>query len=117
MNKADDNPVFLIIGIMAAGKSTVAELLAQRFSKSVHLRGDIFRKMITSGKEEMTTNPSEEAMKQLNLRYNLAARTADSYHDAGFTVVWQDVMVGKVLPEVIVRIQSRPLYVIVLYPK
>ncbi len=34
----------LITGVMASGKSTVAQLLAERLEKSVHLRGDIFRK-------------------------------------------------------------------------
>lgn len=38
INHVSDNPVFLITGVMAAGKSTIAELLAQRFPKSVHLR-------------------------------------------------------------------------------
>ncbi|MBM0237656.1 hypothetical protein JNW88_11680 [Micromonospora sp. ATA32] len=36
----------LITGIMAAGKSTVAELLARRLPRSVHLREDIFRRTV-----------------------------------------------------------------------
>ncbi len=116
MTPSEENPIYLITGIMAAGKSTVAEKLAQRFPKSVHLRGDLYRKMIISGRADMTANPTPEAIKQLNLRYDLAAHTADAYHKAGFTVVWQDVMVGKILPEVIARIQSRPLYIIILCP-
>ena len=116
MKVPKNNPIYLITGIMAAGKSTVAELLAKRFSKSVHLRGDAFRKMIVAGRMDMTANPTEEAMKQLNMRYDISAQTADTYHSAGFTVIWQDVMVGKVLPEVISRIQARPLYLIVLQP-
>ena len=35
--------LYAITGVMAAGKSTVAELLAQRFEKGVQLRGDLFR--------------------------------------------------------------------------
>ncbi|MFD6693018.1 hypothetical protein ACFWD8_09505 [Micromonospora aurantiaca] len=34
---------------MAAGKSTVAEWLARRLPRAVHLRGDVFRRMIVSG--------------------------------------------------------------------
>ena len=108
--------IYLITGIMAAGKSTVAEVLAKRLKKSVHLRGDIFRRMITSGREDMTADASSEALSQLNLRYNISANTAESYHNAGFDVVWQDVMVGHVLPKVISRISVRPLYLIVLCP-
>ncbi len=43
-------------GAMAAGKSTVAQLLAQRLPQSVHVRGgDAFRRMmINGGGAEMT---------------------------------------------------------------
>ncbi len=41
--------VIVITGAMAAGKSTVAELLASRFARSVHVRGDSFRRMIVNG--------------------------------------------------------------------
>ena len=50
---------------MAAGKSTTAEALALKLDKCVHLRGDVFRRMISSGREEMSTAPSEEAVRQL----------------------------------------------------
>ena len=116
MKNTQYNPLYLITGVMAAGKSTVAELLIQRFSKGVHLRGDVFRKMIVTGREEMTAHPTAEALRQLNLRYDLAAGVADTYQAAGFTVVWQDVMIGRVLPEVIARIRSVPLFLIVLCP-
>lgn len=34
-------PIILITGIQAAGKSTVAQLLAQRFERGVHVEGDV----------------------------------------------------------------------------
>lgn len=42
--------VVLVTGVMASGKSTVAQLLAERLPGSVHLRGDGFRQMIVSGR-------------------------------------------------------------------
>ena len=36
--------VVLITGIQAAGKSTVAQELAERLPRSVHVRGDVFRR-------------------------------------------------------------------------
>ena len=48
-----ERAIYLITGVMASGKSTVAERLATRMEKGVHLRGDVFRKMIASGREEM----------------------------------------------------------------
>lgn len=108
--------VVLITGIMAAGKSTVAEALARRLPRSVHLRGDVFRRMVVSGREEMSAEPSEEAWRQLRLRYDLAASAADGYATAGFTVVLQDVILGADLPAMVDRIRHRPLAVVVLAP-
>ncbi|MGR6322706.1 AAA family ATPase [Micromonospora soli] len=109
--------VVLVSGIMAAGKSTVAELLARRLPRSVHLRGDVFRRMIVGGRAEMTAQLSDEALRQLRLRYDLAAAAADRYAAAGFTVVLQDVLLGADLPAMVDRIRHRPLAVVVLAPR
>lgn len=109
--------IFIITGIMAAGKSTVAQLLAERFKKGVHVRGDIYRRMIAAGREEMTPNPTDEALKQLNLRYKLAAVAADEYFEAGFNVVVQDNIIGGMLQDFIKMVHNRPLYVIALCPR
>lgn len=108
--------IYIITGIMASGKSTVAELLAQKLKKSVHLRGDVFRRMVTSGRQDMAAEPSEEAVRQLNLRYDLAAICAERYYAAGFDVVLQDIYIGKVLQEVLARITVRPLHLTILCP-
>src|SRR6184192_104019 len=42
----DEPLIYLITGPMAAGKSTVAHLLASRFDRGVHLEGDVFRRSI-----------------------------------------------------------------------
>jgi predicted kinase len=109
--------VVLIIGIMAAGKSTVAQLLASRLPRSVHLRGDLFRRMVVNGRAETTAQPSEEAWRQLPLRYDLAATVADRYAEAGFTVVLQDVALGADLPAMVARVRHRTLAVMVLAPR
>jgi Chloramphenicol phosphotransferase-like protein len=101
---------------MAAGKSTVARLLAERFARTVHLEGDVFRRSIVSGRVEMTPDPSAEALDQLRLRYSLAAAAAETYAAHGFTVVVEDVVAGPLLPEFLSLIDYRPLYVVVLLP-
>ncbi|WP_435921507.1 AAA family ATPase [Paenibacillus sp. DYY-L-2] len=108
--------IILITGIMASGKSTVAQLLAERFERSVHLRGDMFRKMIVNDRREVQPHAGDEELEQLRLRYRLAAQSADAYAEAGFTVVVQDVVVGKVLNDFISYVRNRPLYVVVLCP-
>jgi cytidylate kinase len=103
--------VFLITGIPAAGKSTVAQLLAERLPLSVHVRGDLFRRMVVSGRADMTPEPGEEALRQLRLRHELAAAVSDGYFRAGFTVL------GEYLAGTIAALRSRPLLVIVLAPR
>jgi predicted kinase len=108
--------IYLITGPMAAGKSTVAGLLASRFERGVHLEGDVFRQRIVRGREEMTPDPSAEALSQLRLRYPLAAAAADSYFEAGFTVALEDVVAGPHLADYRTMIRNRPFHVVVLLP-
>ncbi|MGH3000690.1 MAG: phosphotransferase, partial [Gaiellaceae bacterium] len=63
--------IYLIAGPMAAGKSTVARLLASRFERGVHLEGDFFRRSVVTGGVDMTPDASPEAFEQLRLRYRL----------------------------------------------
>lgn len=109
-------PVVLVTGISAAGKSTVADLLARRFDRGVHVKGDVYRRMVVAGREEMTASPSDEAFRQLRLRYRLGAHAADAYHEAGFGVVVQDVVIGPLLGDYVAAIAARPLVVVVLTP-
>lgn len=85
-------PIVLITGAMASGKSTVAQSLAERLHPSIHLRGDAFRRMVVGGRVDMSSDPTPEALRQLRLRYEAAARVAATYADAGFGIVYQDVI-------------------------
>lgn len=106
----------LITGIMAAGKSTVAQLVAEGLPRSVHLRGDAFRRMIVNGRAEPGRGLSPEFEAQLRLRYALAAAAAEGYRRAGFSVVYQDIVLGAFLSEVVALLPTRPLHVVVLCP-
>ncbi len=55
-------------------------------------------------------------MEQLRLRYQLAASAADLYFEAGFTVAYEDVIAGPMLPECLRLVRSRPVHVVVLVP-
>ena len=101
---------------MASGKSTIAQALAERFERSVHVRGDQFRRAIVRGRHDMSPNPGPEALEQLRLRYRLAADVADRYVEAGFTTVMQDIMLGPMLAEALAYFRTRPLALIVLAP-
>jgi chloramphenicol 3-O-phosphotransferase len=109
-------PIYLVTGIMAAGKSSVAQALAERLPRSVHVRGDAFRTFIVNGRADMTLELSAEARVQLDVRYELAAESACRYANAGFAVVLQDVILGGDLSAMVQRIRARPLHVVVLAP-
>ncbi|GHC44725.1 AAA family ATPase [Streptomyces flavofungini] len=109
--------VIVITGIMAAGKSTVAQALAERLPRAAHVRGDVFRRMVVSGREEYEPGAGAEAEAQLRLRYGLSASTADAYAEAGFTAIVQDVILGEELKRYADLVRTRPLHVVVLAPR
>ena len=51
---------------------------------AAHVRGDVFRRMIVSGREEHVPGADGEAEARLLLRYRLSAATADAYAQAVF---------------------------------
>lgn len=102
---------------MAAGKSTVAQGLAERLPRAAHVRGDAFRRMIVSGRHELEPDETAEATAQLWLRYRLTALVADGYAEAGFTAVVQDVVVGRDLARYVELLATRPRFVVVLAPR
>jgi cytidylate kinase len=113
----EDPSVFLVTGISAAGKSTVGDLLARRFERGVHVKGDIFRRMVVSGYVDIDLDDAPAAHSDLDLRYRIGAATADAYFDAGFTVVLQDIVLGDYLHRYVSYVRSRPLSVVALTPR
>jgi chloramphenicol 3-O-phosphotransferase len=109
--------VHLVTGIQAAGKSTVAQALAERLpGPTVHVHGDQFRRWIVNGRTDMAPDAGPEALRQLRLRHVLTARTCDGYAEAGFTTVAQDIVLGDELTELVASVRTRPLHVVVLAP-
>lgn len=98
------------------GKSTIAQMLAEQFEKGVHVHGDMFRKMIVKGNIDMTADYSESILEQLMLRYNIAAKVADIYYKAGFSVVVQDTYLGKNVQSFLKEFKLKPIYFITLNP-
>ena len=112
-----ERAVILVTGIQAAGKSTVAQLLAERLPRAAHVHGDEFRRSIVSGRVEITPDEPAEAIEQLWLRYKLSAMVADEYAAAGFTAVVQDVILGTDVAEYARLVRTRPRFLITLAPR
>jgi len=108
--------VWLIVGMQAAGKSTVADLLARRFDRGVHVRGGEFYRWAVRGWVHAGEQPAEEARRLLDLRYRLSALVADEYCRAGFTTVVQDNVFGEDVVLWLRAVTSRPRHLVVLRP-
>lgn len=73
---ATEPALIVVTGIMAAGKSTVARLLAKSFPKGVHVEADVLQQMVVSGAEWVNRPgvPTGEAANQLRLMLRRLAR-------------------------------------------
>jgi chloramphenicol 3-O-phosphotransferase len=111
-----DASFWVVTGISASGKTTVGRLLADGFDRSAFVEGDVIRTMVRRGRIDPGPGLDAEAEAQLRLRYRHAALLADSYVDEGFTVVVEDVIVGRALWWFLEYARTRPLHVVVLAP-
>jgi adenylylsulfate kinase-like enzyme len=108
--------VWLITGAQAAGKSTVADLLARRFERAAHVRGGQFSRWAVRGWVPFDGADRDEARRLLTLRYRLSAMAADEYAAAGFTAVVQDNIYGQDVEDWLASVTARPLHLVVLRP-
>src|SRR5579885_2181539 len=88
--------IFMVTGIQAAGKSTVARLLASRFARGAHVEGDALHHMIVAGDESIQEpgEPRGEAARQYYLRLRQMCLVGRAFYDAGFTVALDDIVLG-----------------------
>jgi len=108
--------LFVISGVSASGKSTVARLLAERFERGVCVPGDAIRAMIVSGRADMRPDSGAEALRQLALRYAGALSVADVFLNGGFAVVVEDVIIGPILREFLRLIPVPEFHLVFLDP-
>ena len=109
-------PLYVITGAMAAGKSTIAKALVQRFEKSAHVGGDGFLRMIIKGGAVMGPELSPEAIEQLHLRQDIAMDAVRRFVGAGFTTVYQDILIGADFVRVTQALADLRPRIIVLNP-
>jgi chloramphenicol 3-O-phosphotransferase len=107
--------ILLINGTQGSGKSTVARLLAKRFDCGACIDADDLLRMVVSGAAPLEPPLSPEAERQLRLRARMASQLADTFFEAGFTVVLAEILVGR-LDHFLADIKGRPLLLINLAP-
>lgn len=110
-----DGGAWLVVGAQGAGKSTVAELLARRVARGVHVRGGQFYRWVASGWSHAHEGTAE-SRSHLDLRYRLSALVASEYAAAGFTAVVNDNVYGDDVVALLGAMTARPRRLLVLDP-
>jgi hypothetical protein len=103
--------LLVVTGIMAAGKSTIARLLAGHFQRGVHVEADTLQRMIVSGGvwADHPGEPAGEAARQLRLRLRHLCLLGRSFFAAGFSVVLDDIIMGERWCELQEELNGLPL--------
>ncbi len=96
MSKPNTNHKLLIIitGPPAAGKTTIAEKLSEKFPKTVHLSKDFIYHLVESGHFN-PWDPSPEAKKQFLLNDRVILYIIKTYLNAGYIVIIEGVFGDK----------------------
>jgi len=109
-------PIFIIAGAPASGKSSVARALLTYFEFGVHIPVDDIREFVTSG----IAHPvgwTEETTRQFRLAEQAACNMAAIYNDAEFAVVIDHCEAPKVLDEMVHRhLAGRRIVKVILQP-
>ena len=110
--------LFVVTGIQASGKSTVARALAARFDHGVHIEADVLHGMIVTGGilPDGAGPVPYDAARQLRLRLHNAALLARSFREAGFTAVLDDIIIGDRLAHLREDLADVSFELIVLAP-
>ena len=83
-------PIFLVLGGPAVGKTTTSRLLAESFERSVHLPVDDIRHMVRGGRALPALPWTDEISRQVTLGREAALAVAERYASKGFAVVIDD---------------------------
>ena len=87
---ANNQPIFLVIGPPAVGKSTTCRAIATQFPRSLHIPVDDLRNMVVSGLELPGAEWNASLAQQITLARTAVVDMAQRYQSAGFTVVIDD---------------------------
>jgi predicted kinase len=107
--------LFVITGVPASGKSTVARLLAGRLDRAVYVSGDALKTMV-SGEPERDPDVPDPVLQTLLLRYQGALALAGVYLNGGFDVIVEDVIIGQVLRHFLSYVPVQEMHLVFLDP-
>jgi adenylylsulfate kinase-like enzyme len=114
-----DPALIVVTGIQAAGKTTVARLLAGRFARGAHVEGEALHHVIVSGDESVQKpgEPQGEAARQYYLRLKQMCQVGRAFYEAGFTTVLDDIVMGESWRYVQSHLAGLEVSMVVLAPR
>ena len=112
------NKIVLITGFAGSGKSTVGRLVAEHFSKSMHIKVDDLREMMVKGIEPPGEEITQEAYRQFEWARNTVIYMAQLYASQGVDIVIDDVCFPPNFAEQYAELFKNPLvHRVLLFPK
>jgi predicted kinase len=112
------NKIVLITGHAGSGKSTVSRLVAEHFSKSMHLQVDQLREMMVKGVAVPGDEWTKEAYEQFQRARSTVIYMAQLYASQGVDVVIDDVCVPPNFVEQYAALFAIPaVHRVLLFPK
>ena len=109
-------PMFILIGPPAVGKSTTSKALASKYDRSIHIPVDNIRDMVVSGLALPGLEWSPELVQQMSLARESVIQMALIYQRAGFAVVIDDFFDPNQLAEYQAFLNEPGIHKFVLYP-
>lgn len=110
-------PLFLLIGPPAVGKSSTSKALAAKYGKSIHIPVDDIRNMVVSGLALPGVDWSPELVQQITLARESVIQIACLYQKAGYAVVIDDFFDPNQLHEYRTLLSDPRIHKFVLFPK
>ena len=112
----NEQGVWIISGVPAAGKTTTAKLLAKTFDKAAVINRDDLQAQVISGSVWPDGKPTSEANLQIEMNVRNQCALANSYLSSGFTPVCEDVVSRDQLEIYQDLLDSKNIYLITLNP-
>ncbi|GAA1989228.1 AAA family ATPase [Catenulispora subtropica] len=109
--------VLIITGMPGAGKSTIAQLAAEKLNRSARMDGDVVNRFVIGGRVWALGEPADEAARQVELCNRNLCALAANMADAGFTALIDWVIPNREQFDLFIELLApRPVMFVVLAP-